>query len=116
MRLAKIGPAKFLPQMASKPSTVHESWSLKIQPDHVLRSSHAEAQGKMNKKTALYELYALGLCPSAISFKTEPLVQWEKQTFQLGGFRGLFLADYLSDYTLMTCKFMNKYTKKLPNS
>lgn len=69
MRLARIGPAKFLPQMASKPSTVHESWSLKVRPDHVLRSSHAEAQGKMNNKTALYELYALGLCPLPLALR-----------------------------------------------
>lgn len=73
MNLARISPIEFLPQMASKSSTVHESWSLKVQPDHVLCNSHTQAQGKMSNQTTLYELYVLGLCSSAIIFKTEPL-------------------------------------------
>lgn len=71
MNLARISPTEFLPQMASKPSIVHESWSLKVRPDHVL--SHTEAQGKMNNKATLQELCVLGLCSSAIRFKTESL-------------------------------------------
>lgn len=42
-----------------------------MQPDHVL--SQAEAQGKMNNKTTLYELCILGLCSSGIGFKIESL-------------------------------------------
>lgn len=111
MNLARISPAEFLPQMASKPLTAHESWSLQVQPDHVLCSSHAEARGKMNNKITLHELCVLGLCSSAIRFKTEPLrsrpFNWELLKPLLG---------CLSDYTLMTRKFTNKHRKKLPNS
>lgn len=71
INLAGISPTEFPPQMASKPSTVHEPWSLKVQPDHVL--SQAEEQGKTNSKAALYELCVLGLFSSAIGFKTESL-------------------------------------------